>query len=108
MTYTRLLFLLRARRRLPIGEIHASLAAAGKSPADLLADLFGDDARPSSGAPCPRCAGTLKVLNTRRVGSARIRYIGCGQCGFRPMHKREAHAQEGCIRLHVSRNARFD
>ena len=38
-----------------------------------------------SGTPCPRCpAGRLTVVNTKLIGSTRVRYVGCRQCGYRP------------------------
>jgi hypothetical protein len=67
----------------PAATIRAALNAAGKTPADLIADAFSDPP-PRPGRPCARCPGRLGIVNTRRQGSTVIRYIGCRRCGFRP------------------------
>lgn len=44
------------------------------------------------GDACPKCpGGTYKVLNTRVVAGEeyRVRWIGCGACGYRPPENKQ-------------------
>lgn len=43
------------------------------------------------GDDCPQegCDGRLGVLNTRVIGSERVRWIGCHACGWRPQNNKQ-------------------
>jgi len=71
------------------GDVRAILAAAGKTAEEFIEDLFADQAACRAGEPCPRCQGRLKVVNTRIRAGWRIRYVGCGRCGFRPLGNKQ-------------------
>jgi ssDNA-binding Zn-finger/Zn-ribbon topoisomerase 1 len=38
----------------------------------------------NTGDPCPKCDGTIVVLNSRPKETYRVWYLGCGWCGYRP------------------------
>lgn len=39
----------------------------------------------NTGDRCERCERfTIKVLDSKRVGSSTVRYYGCRVCGYRP------------------------
>ena len=38
-----------------------------------------------SGDLCPSCGAQIQVVNTRIIGTQRVRYLGCRSCGYRPV-----------------------
>jgi len=84
MTYGDLIRRLQRGEQPPAEAVEGVLLAAGKSADDLVRDWLRDPP-PRPGDRCACCGGTIKVLNTRRIGSDRkAQYLGCGVCGYRP------------------------
>ena len=84
MTYSQLVRSLQRGDTPPAEAVETVLASHGKTADDLLRDWLADPP-PKPGDKCAGCGGTIKVLNTRRIGSDRkAQYLGCGICGYRP------------------------
>ncbi|MCX7429057.1 MAG: hypothetical protein NTW96_25950 [Planctomycetia bacterium] len=84
--YDEMLRALQSGQRLPAEVIDATLAAAGRTVADLAADLLaGVAAGPGPGAVCPACRrGILKAVSCKPRGpEVSVQYIACDQCTFR-------------------------
>jgi len=84
MTYRDLVKAIQDGRPPGLAAIRATLAAVGKTDADLITDAFADPpARPRQ--PCAVCGGgRLIIKNTRHIAGTVVRYLGCNRCDARP------------------------
>lgn len=84
MTYWQLIRALQRGETPPAEAVEGVLAANGKTADDLLRDWLADPP-PKPGDRCAACGGSIKVLNTRRIGTDRkAQYLGCRTCHYRP------------------------
>jgi len=89
MNYQDLLSAVRNGRLPALADAQAILVSAGKTSEEFLTDLFVNAPPVRTGAPCPRCGSRFKVLNSRLLAGRRVRYVGCGRCGFRPLGNKQ-------------------
>jgi hypothetical protein len=85
--YARLVAAMRLGERPAMCEIERTLAVAGRSPMQLLADVFpasADELPTQPGDACAACGGRIIVANSKRRGSLLVQYLRCGECRQRP------------------------
>lgn len=60
------------------------------------------------GSDCPQCGGVIRVLNSLILGESRVRYLGCGECGWRPEANKQVvpleHAPRRAFRINRRRS----
>ena len=66
--------------RLPAEQICVTLGAAGKTEADLIADVLTAETRaPQPGDSCP-CGGRAVIYCSKPQGDHRVQYLRCSKC----------------------------
>ena len=80
-----------APRRPTMTRIYTILATSGKTEADLIRAMSGDQGGPWPGDRCEQCGdGRLVVYCTKATRRGKVQYMRCGVCGCLPARNKRS------------------